>query len=399
MTTFPSLKRLSRSQDKAPRPTEDMVETIRAEYDVTHKHRTSRLGNQRTSLALFDLDQEKLAESKNDVIELVPHNEPISPVDPALQNLDSLNRLSIDLSVVPILPEPSDEQQPSSSRFSHRFSSVLSPPKRPSVSRKSSDLTELLCSAASTGDTQYLGRILGAGASLTKRNAAGLSPLHVAAQAGQNDSIRCLVRMGAPIGGKDAKGYTPLHRAVMAGQRHVIAHLTNLGADVNEKTADGQTALHIAASLPFEKAAQVPRRESAPNALRESTSLRFSYAFNGASGSRRGSRDSATSMKEYDECPIIEALIRAGADKECRDGHGETAVHAAVRAGDMQNLTILLDQGAGVNVSNTAGLTPLGILAEKNDGHEDMMAFLLSRGAIVTPIERKKGSWFSRAVL
>jgi ankyrin repeat protein len=403
MTNFTSLtNRLSRGHEKGANPGENLVGVLRADYHATNHQRQK--SQQKTSLALFGFELDSPTTSKNKEMEVEGYTDRLSPIDPALQDFDPHDRLSTDFtysysSELPQLPHPIEHNR-SSTRFSHRLSSVLSrsPPGIGSKSRKSNDLTELLCTAAATGDTQYIGRILGAGGDLSKRNTDGLSPLHVAAMSGQGESVRCLVRMGAPIGAKDSQGYTALHRAVLNRHVHIIPHLTNLGADINEKTVAGKTSLHLAASLPSEEATFSPTRSSTPSSTR-SSNLRFSYVFSGTDLARRPSYGSASSA--YDDCSTIEALIRAGADKERRDKNGETALHIAVRAGDTTNARTLLDLGAAINVTNSTGVTPLGLLAEQREVDPSLSELLFSKGAIVTPLQEKtsRRTWIGRAAL
>jgi ankyrin repeat protein len=418
-------QRLGSGQNKLHNPSEDIVGAGATNYHPTHHQKQpSRYENEKspTDLLDFRFDTSMEAKSKDIGISGMYEEDIISPIDPALRDFYPHNRLSNEFTYSPYDHEAAQhaDQNRRSKRFSQRLSSILSIPtftnsngdsngtnsssNRPRPSRKSSDLTDLLCTAASTGNTQFLGRILGAGGDISKRNSQGLTPLHVAAQAGQGDSVRCLVRMGAPIAGRDAQGFTALHRAVVNRHRHLIPHLTNLGADVNEKTAGGKMALHLAAEMPSSAAdiggqehisrASTPSSSAGSN---RSSNLRFSYAFNGQGSDRRPSHGSLASS--YDDCSVIEALVRAGANMECRDRNGDTALHVAVRAGNLQNVTILLDQGAGINVSNKAGLTPLAMLASQNERNEGLCQLLLARGAVVTPIEKKQQSWIGRAVL
>jgi hypothetical protein len=234
-----------------------------------------------------------------------------------------------------------------------------------------------MAAAAASGDAATIGRILGAGGSVSRRNADGLAPLHVAAQAGQHAAVRCLVRMGADIEARDAAGHTPLHRAVLAGRVSIVAHLANLGADLDARVAEpagATTALHLAAGA---RSDARPAPPSAP-ASRSASPLRFGYALSSAPHSRRASYDGAASASgslgginpDYAAPSMVEALLRAGARVDAVDARGETALHAAARAGDAGNVAALLGAGAAVNARSRAGETALAVLRAARRGGE-----------------------------
>ncbi len=70
-------------------------------------------------------------------------------------------------------------------------------------------------------------------------------------------------------------------------------------------------------------------------------------------------------------CQIIEILIKAGADIEDKDNHGNTPLHAAVSATPSERsyeaAELLINLRAKVNQRSLKGKTPLNIAAEKND--------------------------------
>jgi ankyrin repeat protein len=326
------------------------------------------------------------------------------------------------------------------SNFARRLSSALSLGSNAN-STKRGNLTDKLCDSAAQGDVDFIGRILGAGGQLNKKNKDGFTPLHVAAINGQPDSVRCLVRFGADIAAKDSDGYTPLHRAVLNQQVHLIAQLVNLGANVNEKTADGRasTSLHLAAMV----ADEVVRRRSSIASVESTSSnppnnLRFSYAFRAspdisplASSSNLGQASSyhtantspqlststrsrsnsrppltlATSLNEpndsYENCTILEALVRAGANLELPDKRGDTPLHAAARSGRTKSIETLLALGASMNTRNAENKTALAILASSEDLNTVASRILLERGAVASPgigldcgtQERKRFTW------
>jgi ankyrin repeat protein len=302
--------------------------------------------------------------------------------------------------VDPVLVAPST--QPTNTRRPDRITRRISwaigkkqVNQQPIHKGKGGDLTTLMSEAAENGETEAIGRILGAGGSFDKKNADGLPPLHVAVISGKGEAVRCLARMGANVDAKDKEGYAPIHRAALNNRVDLVAHLVNLGSDVNQRDAKGKTALHIAATMPQVAAVSVDRMTKVDT---RNSALRFSYFFSGTEAPPRRPSN-ASQSSGYDDCCMIEALVRSGADIELRDKDGNTALHLATREGFMANVRLLLDQGAKLNVRNKQGLTPLGVLTMSPNGDDGISALLLERGAAIMPAQqakKQKWAWFGR---
>jgi ankyrin repeat protein len=69
----------------------------------------------------------------------------------------------------------------------------------------------------------------------------------------------------------------------------------------------------------------------------------------------------AVRQKNYDE---LKANVRAGNSPNERCGHEGTALHVAVRAGDLEAVQILLDAGASANDRDEMSQTPLHVAAD-----------------------------------
>ena len=72
----------------------------------------------------------------------------------------------------------------------------------------------------------------------------------------ESDSVECLrllAEIGADINAADAAGFTPLLLAASCGRASRVAGLLALGADTSLHTADGKSAVELAEAHPREE--------------------------------------------------------------------------------------------------------------------------------------------------
>mmetsp|Transcript_19113 Transcript_19113/g.30907 ORF Transcript_19113/g.30907 Transcript_19113/m.30907 type:complete len:257 (-) Transcript_19113:445-1215(-) len=126
---------------------------------------------------------------------------------------------------------------------------------------------------------------------------------------------------------------TPLHHAAEEGDDLAITALISMGADVNEADSEGQTPLMTAAS--------------------------WGHAAS---------------------CRLLAKV--SGTDIDRKDDGGDTALHEAARADELEALVALLDLGADVDPRNKLGATPL--IVASHAGHKAICKALIHAGAAVT---------------
>src|SRR6185295_14237511 len=80
--------------------------------------------------------------------------------------------------------------------------------------------------------------------------------------------------------------------------------------------------------------------------------------------------------------PVIDALLKAGADANTKTPEGETALMAVARAGKTDAAKLLLDAGADVNAKEAWG-EQSAIMWAAAQGQAEMVKLLASRGADV----------------
>lgn len=178
--------------------------------------------------------------------------------------------------------------------------------------------------------------LLDAGADVKAASVIGRTPLHEAAAGNSNPAvIELLVRAGADVNALESNGFAPLHAAAWYNPHPEIATaLIAAGADINARDPEGY----------------VP----AGRAANDRTPLFMALDRGGGFGPYyRGDRK--TAMRN---APVVEALVRAGADLEQTDNTGRTPLHAAAQS-HPEVFPMLLRLGADPNARDANGKTPL----------------------------------------
>ncbi len=195
--------------------------------------------------------------------------------------------------------------------------------------------------AGSNASAAVAAVLLEAGADVGARSQLGRTPLHEAAANASNATvIELLVAAGADVNALDARGYAPLHSAAFYNPHpEVAAALIAVGADVNQRDPDGY--------LPAGRNAN------------HRTPLQMAL-YRG--GTRIGGMPTPTRIN----LPVVEALVRAGAEMERIDASGQTALHLAA-LWNPAAFPLLLRLGANPNVRDANGDTPFDIALEKRE--------------------------------
>jgi len=213
--------------------------------------------------------------------------------------------------------------------------------------------------AARQGHQVILELLLSHGA---KVNLPGQSPLHEAAGQGHNGIASLLIKSGADVNQQDDKGRTPLHYAAQNGHIHLLRLLIRSGANVNATDRHEVTPLELALEMDH------------PNIVNELF----------ASNARV---DIFTAIVMNNEQKVRQ-IIRDRPKAVARRHKGRTPLHEAVRLGQRDVVTWLLDAGAEVDAmtEDARRQTPLHLAVM--DGHLPIARLLIDRGANVNAIAR-----------
>ena len=158
---------------------------------------------------------------------------------------------------------------------------------------------------------------------------------------------------------------TPLYWAARAGDRAEVRRLLAAGARVDaERPKDGSTSLHAAAMRGDADLIELLVAAGGKAVLNAFDEL---------------NRTPLIEAVEADAPDAVQLLLEAGADIDARNEAriGETALHHAVRNGNIAMVRRLLDAGANPLVQGWMRLTPLDLADDpKLHGHRQMRVLL-----------------------
>ena len=284
--------------------------------------------------------------------------------------------------------------------------------------------------AARTGNPAVVRALLSAGSDVKATTTSGATALHLAAAAGNPDVVKALLAKGADPNARESNwGQTPLVFAAEYGRAAAVQVLMKHGADpsirtrvanLSEDAAREQAAerkrravlvsfeppaRHDSAEADFKKSIEAARAAARANAPR--TAADSANAQAGGQGGGRGNQlpvreprgpftpeqiqaaiDSGRAVMMADKLPTdsvkeeVDTLNGgvAGYIKQVGSVGGLTALHHAVRQGNIDAAMALLDGGANINdTSLVDGTTPL-LMAIIN-GQFDVAIRLVERGA------------------
>lgn len=264
--------------------------------------------------------------------------------------------------------------------------------------------------AVDASQVDRLAALLGAGANINATNAAGQTPLHVAANKiygwdlnllGTNEPFQMLVYRKADVNALDNQGRTPLHVLAAADtsfKQEATQLLLKAGANPNLQDHEGMTPLHALASSGQNFGAGTAqdllaaganpnikdKHGRAPAHLFLSRSWPWPSAGEGIAALAKAGAD--FSAKDGDGKTPLHYLAGLGSqsplffirgidgvfsgakvDFQARDNNGDTPLHIAAKTGTSDVFNWLVKQGASLDVTNNRGETPRLLMAHSKD--------------------------------
>ena len=189
---------------------------------------------------------------------------------------------------------------------------------------------DMLVSAASTGNSEVVQRMIGIGADVDWQDVVtGNTALTVAVNAGSLDTVRLLLGAGADPNVASRTG-PPLLHAATGGKLDIVDALLGADADVNARWDDGVTALYQAVR---------GRHQGTVDAL-----LAANANVNVADTKGQTPLFIAVYEKHF---ALVETLLSANAELDAYSADEVSALGAAVSIGALDIVNLLLASGAG----------------------------------------------------
>ncbi|XP_049855556.1 ankyrin-1-like [Schistocerca gregaria] len=198
--------------------------------------------------------------------------------------------------------------------------------------------------------------LIAKGASVNAREKIGRTPLHLAAAIDFTDVVNILITNKADVNATDDRMWTPLHSAAYDGHLDTTKILTVSGAKIDARTENQTTPLHFAADYwhvevvkyLLAKGAEVNARDHT-----DWTALHFA-ADEGSTLVPVGASGHSGAAAQDSKMNTVRALIENGADINAKGSNDETALHVAVKYGDLATPRYLLQNGAYYDVTTVS---------------------------------------------
>ncbi|KAE8575450.1 hypothetical protein XENTR_v10003845 [Xenopus tropicalis] len=227
------------------------------------------------------------------------------------------------------------------------------------------------------------------------------SPLRITAGRGYGECVRFLVSQGADPN-SSAGGRGPLHDACEGHHAECTQLLLSRGAKPNLLSEDGQAPLHLCstpetlecAKLLLDYGALVnlachytratPLHVASGRGLEEHVALYLSLGADPSARNREGETplnaacaacDSPQHFGRYYR--VVDMLLQSGGNPDTPGKKGHSPLHNASSNCHLRLAKLLLDHGAPINVTNSAGYSPLDCALQVCDDYPDCQPHLL----------------------
>ena len=181
----------------------------------------------------------------------------------------------------------------------------------------------------------------------TVRNAAGYTPLMLAARAGKLEAMRFLLERGASYNVADSEGRSLIELSIHWGNPEVMSLLQEHGANYQHVTTAGSD-MH-----PIWKAVHEGQGASVAKLLDGGVSVEYEH---------NGVRMLQLAI-EVDNLDVVRLLLERGAAVDVPDMRGWTALHSAAWSGNIETMLLVLQKTENKEPKDQQGWSPLDLAA------------------------------------
>lgn len=193
-----------------------------------------------------------------------------------------------------------------------------------------------------------------------------IPPLHIAAEEGKNDIVAFLFKQQVNINKKDSNGRTALMYAAKEGKLNTVSKLIEAGADASISDQNGNKASDYAA-----KEDQYVIQKYLNGLTTNSKENKRNEIF--------GKQQEIHQLTKAGQIEKVRRMVQNGVDVNSPDENGRTALHIASELGHNIDMQVLFDLGANINAQDEQGRTPLMYAARAAE--RDASVLLVSRQA------------------
>lgn len=233
--------------------------------------------------------------------------------------------------------------------------------------------------AVELNDYGIIKKIVNTKPNLEHKDALGRTPLHLSVFLGYINSALLLIESGASVKTYDKNHCSLLHTICQHGDNQFLDMLLSMELDINALDINGMSPIFYAAI--FNQAITVIfllKRDADDDIVLDNGNNVFLVA------AENGSKD------------VIEALISMGLDINYTNFINETALHLAIKSGDLNTILSLLKHGIDTNINSKHGTVLHEAVAINSP---EIISFLMLYGVNSNLLDRNGNNAFHRLAM